>query len=107
MVLSMLIVPLQHLLAAQGGNMHAVQVTSTDHQQANHDHMLSTESGYRDINKHEDTLCKNSKTCKFCPDIALFNLQSLGLENSVGYIVPLQYYQSTRFFPELRPPRNT
>lgn len=103
-----MIVPLQHLLAAQDvtqGGSHPSSLVDYEH--SAHATDLSIEIQYSDIETNSDTHCKNTNKCKFCPDLVLFDAQSHDLASPVAHIESLWLYQSTQYFPELRPPRNT
>ena len=111
LIVSLAIVPMQHLLAATA----AIQVGMAIAVSGEHEHAahlldaLSTEDLSSDIEKQADSSCKSSKTCKFCLCLAIIaeNPSSQAILHPAGAVEPLRNFQSTSLFPELRPPRNT
>ena len=107
LILSLMIVPMQHLLAAQDSIQSGITSSAIEqHDHADHVASLSAEKQYISVESSGDTHCETTNTCKFCPDIVLYDIQSVALMSANSHIKSLRSYLSSPFFPELRPPRN-
>lgn len=108
LIFSLMIVPMQHLLAAPGGmqNFITTSVLKENDHSAHHTTSLSTTNQHGEIEKNTNSHCKNAKTCKYCPDVMLFDDQPNNVVSSNSHHYSLWCDQSVRHFPELRPPRN-
>jgi len=109
LILSLLMAPLPHLLAAPGANQDAITTSVSD----KHDHTahhlvtLAPKHHYSNHQKQPDTPCKSGKSCQFCVCLAITvtNHSSQVKTHPGGYVQSLSNFQSTSLFPELRPPR--
>ena len=105
LVLSMVLLPIQHLLAAQ--SCHSDNTISAEVHHTTSMDLHSAETAHCDVDKYAAECCEESGSCNYSSDITLVNHHSvqakfLQQHNPVYSTIP-----RASALPERRPPRNT